>query len=192
MDKIKKYFNDISDNWTNESDDINLIRELIKASPIKKGDSVLDIGCGKGILTPYLYEVTKKKVIAIDIADKMIEGAKIKYNENSNYEFICDDFLVHDFNELFDALVVYNAYPHFLDVVAFNNKASKLLKNKGYLILMHSLGREKLNMHHHNVMEISRILEEPKKEFEYFKSDFALIKSLDMENCYLMVLEKNI
>ena len=190
MDKIKKFFNDISDNWTNEDDNISLIRELIKLSPINEGDDVLDVGCGKGIITPYLYEVTKSKVVAIDIADKMIEGALSKYQGNPNYEFICDDFISHSFKKQFDVIVVYNAYPHFLDVAAFNNKARSILKKSGYLVIMHGLGRELLARHHKNVMDISRLIDSPNKESELFKDDFKLVKSLDEEDRYLMVLEK--
>ena len=38
MDKVKKFFNDISDSWTNEDDNISLIRELIKLSPINENE----------------------------------------------------------------------------------------------------------------------------------------------------------
>ena len=188
--EVKDFFNKISDNWTNEEDDINIINYLIHESGIKENERVLDVGCGKGVITPYLYNVTKREVIAIDIADKMIDGALNKYRGNPNYKFICGDFLDYQFDSLFDSVVIYNAYPHFLDVEKLRDKAYDVLDKGGKLIIMHSIGRKTLQKHHENVMNISRNIDEAEIEAMNFYPKFKLIKSVDKEDRYLIVLEK--
>ena len=67
MNKIKEFFNNIADEWTNDLDDINKIESLLDELHINKGDSVLDVGCGKGIITPLLNKRSQNRVIAMDI-----------------------------------------------------------------------------------------------------------------------------
>ena len=189
-EEIRDFFNNISDSWDNLDDDISLINELLKETKIKENDDVLDVGCGKGIITPFLYGITKKQVTAIDIADKMIEGAKEKHPEKAKYNFICGDFLEYRFDKTFDYVVIYNAYPHFLDKEKLKNKAYDVLNNNGKLVIMHSIGRNKLNEHHHNVMNISVRLESVDKEVNKFSDKFVSIKTIDTDDRYLIIVKK--
>ena len=187
---VKDFFNSISDSWDNLEDDFNIINGLLDIVGIKEGSSVLDVACGKGVITPLLYERSKKEVIAIDISDKMIDGAIEKYKDNPNYHFICGDFLDYNFDRLFDYVVIYNAYPHFLDEKLLKEKAYEALNKNGKLVIMHSLGRKKLEEHHSNVMNISRIIDSAPSEANKYSDCFKVIKTIDEENRYLIVLEK--
>lgn len=188
--EIKDFFNQISDNWDNSKDNFTIIKELFDEIDIKDNDKVLDLGCGKGVITPLLYEKSKTKVIAIDISEKMIEGAKGKYPDDSKYEFICDDFYIHQFDHNFDLIVVYNAYPHFLDIRSFVNKCNEILNDDGKLVIMHSLSRERLTNHHQNITKISRNILEPLEESKPYLHNFKLDKWIDSDDRYLMVLKK--
>ena len=187
---IKDFFNRIAPNWHN-SDDVNVILELLNEAGLSNGDMVLDLGCGKGIITPYLYNITKRKIVAIDISDKMIEEAKKISIDNDKYEFIAGDFYDYKFANKFDYIICYNAYPHFLDVENFKIKAFNVLNDGGKLVIMHSLGRCQLEVHHQNIPTLSRILLEPTKEALLYQDSFRLIKSIDLEDRYLLILEKN-
>ena len=186
---IKEFFNNISPYWNNTKDDINVIKSLLQEAGIKKSEDTLDLGCGKGIITPLIYEITKQKVVAIDVSNKMIDAAKALHNSN-NYEFICDDFYIHNFNTTFDNIIIYNAYPHFLDVDLLAKKCYSLLNDDGKLVIMHSLGRNALNDHHSNITKISRNIDTPEQEYNYFKKYFTLEKAIDEENRILILLKK--
>ena len=189
--EVRDFFNAISDCWNNLEDDFNIINGLLDIIDIKKESMVLDVACGKGVITPLLYERSKKEVIAIDISDKMIAGAIEKYHNNPNYHFICGDFLGYNFDKTFDYVIIYNAYPHFLDVELLKEKAYKVLNEKGKLVIMHSLGRKRLNEHHSNVMNISRIIDSALLEANKYSDLFRVVKTIDEENRYLIVLEKH-
>ena len=60
---------DLSDN--------NKIESLIDFVGIKVGDDVLDVGCGKGVITPILYQKSQKKVIAMDLSKNISSNGKI-------------------------------------------------------------------------------------------------------------------
>jgi len=72
------------------------------------GARVLDIGCGTG---RYSIECAKRgasRVVGIDFAASMIEFSHDmarQMNVESKCEFVCDDFLSHQFNESFDIVL---------------------------------------------------------------------------------------
>lgn len=191
MNKVKEFFESIADNWNNEKDDLNKIRGLFKEIEIKNNEDILDLGCGKGIITPIINEYTNKLVYGIDLSEKMINGAKIKNPDLNKYNYICGDYLNYSFDLKFDKIIIFNAYPHFLDKNTFAKKAYNDLKDDGLLIIMHNLGKEELNKYHHNHADkISNGLMEPKEEEKALNDYFKLVKSIDENNRYLMVLKK--
>ena len=60
---VKDFFESIADHWDNKNDNREIIEELFKEIDIKENEDVLDLGCGKGIVTPFIYKYTNKKVI---------------------------------------------------------------------------------------------------------------------------------
>ena len=188
-DKIKDFFNLVSANWAPDYDE-ELLRSLFLETKMEEGKKALDVGCGMGIITPLLYDITKVKVTAIDIADKMIDGARVKFKDNPHYEFICGDFYDYEFSELYDYVVMYNCYPHFLDIKKLELKSYDILNDNGLLIIMHSLGREMLKKHHEHIYDISRELLPANKEAEFYINHFDIIKTIDEDDRYLIVLRK--
>jgi 2-polyprenyl-3-methyl-5-hydroxy-6-metoxy-1,4-benzoquinol methylase len=72
------------------------------------GATVLDIGCGTGRFSIEFALRGASRVVGIDFALSMIEFAKSqaeKMTVPEKCEFICDDFLAHEFQERFDIVV---------------------------------------------------------------------------------------
>ncbi len=191
MNKIKAFFDNIAYCWDNAGDDMIKINALLDELNIKNGDMVLDVACGKGIITPLLNDRSHEKVFAIDLSDEMIKGAKSKYKEHKDLEFISGDFVEAGFEDQFDYIVIYNAYPHFMNVEALSNAAYKALKTNGHLAIIHSIGKDELNTHHkQHAMGVSRPLEAADIEAKKFETQFILEKCLDGKDSYLIVLKK--
>ena len=64
------------------------LKRVVGSACIKKGNTVLDIGTGTGILLPYLAETTGHlgRIVALDISFEMLKRAKAKrIKETTNY-----------------------------------------------------------------------------------------------------------
>lgn len=106
---------------------LQLARSLDLSNP-----AILEIGCATGWLSAQLARFGT--VTGLDLADKPIAAAKIKY---PNIEFIAGDFLNLDLPaEHFDLVVSVDVISVVQDQAAFLDKIRALLKPSGYLIVM--------------------------------------------------------
>ncbi|WP_299525042.1 class I SAM-dependent methyltransferase [uncultured Methanobrevibacter sp.] len=73
-----------------------------------EGDNpkVLDLGAGTGILSQFLLnKYPNAEITLIDLADKMLNEAKKRFEGNDNVYFVCDDYLNHEFDTKFDIVI---------------------------------------------------------------------------------------
>ncbi len=189
---IKQFFDNIAPKW----DALEIIKddhilELFNQIGIKKGGKILDVGCGTGRVTYILHSLSETPVIGIDISSNMIDIAKEKYKDESYATFICDDFMSYDFNTKFDVIVIYNAFPHFLDVNKLSLSMKKNLNEGGKFAIVHSLGRATLQDVHSTVnTALTRHLEDPLTEAKKFEEDFNIILAKEDDNSFLIVGQK--
>lgn len=62
-------------------------KKIVSSAQIKKNDTVLEIGTGKGILTPFLCK-SAKKVISIETDKQMYNELQLKFSEQNNLKLI--------------------------------------------------------------------------------------------------------
>jgi 16S rRNA (adenine1518-N6/adenine1519-N6)-dimethyltransferase len=74
-------------------------KRIVDSLGIQEGDTVLEIGAGKGALTKYLLEKAKK-VIAVEIDKKLCQYLKQRFAEKSNLVLINKDILKIDWGNL--------------------------------------------------------------------------------------------
>ena len=68
---------------------LNKLLELLQLTP---DDSVLDLGCGIGKITEYIFDLTQANIVGIDIASEAVELAqKRTENKRDKLEFRVDD-----------------------------------------------------------------------------------------------------
>lgn len=173
---IEEFFDCIADKWDErEVLSLEFKIELLKKLEIKLNDKVLDLGCGTGVITPLILKFSQSRVDAMDLSPKMIKIAKTKFKDNKNLNFFVGDVYDYKFNSSYDYIVIYNAYPHFLDVIALAKKLSSILNMDGKLAIIHSISKERLNIHHNKISSsIKRNLEDVYKESLLFKDYFFL------------------
>ena len=169
--KNREFFNELSKTWdsTNTASTSVLFDNLL----IHKGDKVLDVACGTGVLTKGIYERCQCRVVGIDISDEMLKKAKIN-NEGMDVDYICESFYGYT-SDGYDIVIIYNAFPHFIDLEAFKASVYRNLKNGGKFIICHSLSRDELNEHHSPLTkDISRDLTDVEKEADFFRDLFII------------------
>jgi len=190
MNECKNYFNSIADKWSlNEDYNHDELKSFLSFLPIKEGDRVLDVACGTGKISEILYELSSNDVDAIDVSDKMIEHALEKHN-NPRIHFECRDFF--DNQKIYDVIVIFNAYPHLMEVEKLASVAFNSLSKDGYLVIAHNLSRKELDSHHAFVpTNVSRTLGGVDSEYQNFVRYFKPIKLEDTDHSFVMVLKKS-
>lgn len=144
--EIIQFFNHCAPQW-----DADMVRkeEIISAildnGGIQPGIHVLDVACGTGVLFPDYLKRGAVSVTAIDISPEMAKIAQSKYPQ---VRVICGDVESTRFDRQFDAVMVYNAFPHFPDPARLIQVLAGLTKSGGRLSVAHSMSRAALARHH--------------------------------------------
>lgn len=193
MNQTKEFFDALAPTWDEGQEAIeDSVLALLAKIGIKKGDRVLDLACGTGAITGYLHGFSEKDILGLDLSSGMIEIAKKKYAGEEWAHFEEGDFLSWEKKERFDVIVLYNAYPHFMDPTRLSGCFFKHLNGGGRFAIVHSLGRKKLDKHHAHVPgNISRSLLSPKEEASFFSDDFDIFLQEEGENFYLLAGRKS-
>ena len=187
--EVETFFDSLAPRWDEwANDDLTRVRILFEKAGLRKGDRVLDVACGTGVVTGLLRDYTGKPVKGIDISGEMIAIAKRKYAEVSDIVFEKADFLSHQ--GAYDFVMVYNAYPHFLDREGFLSSLKANLACGGRFAIVHSLGRERLSKHHEGLSQnISRDLLPVGEEAGFYAKDFRLSCVEEGDDFYIIAGE---
>ena len=153
MDEIAAYFDERADSWDESgcSGESRVQGAVLSLVDLKPGDSVLDLGCGTGVMIPFYLAAQAGKIVAVDVSEKMVERAREKFGNEPSVELRVSDALSLDEGERFDAAVIYNAYPHFPDKLALVEKVYRMLKPSGRFVVAHGSGKDAINRHHEAV-----------------------------------------
>jgi tRNA (cmo5U34)-methyltransferase len=115
----------------------DMINALISSIPLNNDDSikVLDLGCGTGNITKTLKgRFPNAQCTCLDLAENMIEMAKIKLNEYNDINYVIGDFYSLEFSENYDAIVSSLALHHLVtddDKIEFYKKIYGALNDGG-------------------------------------------------------------
>ena len=106
---------------------------LYRYTGLKKGDRVLDVGCGTGTILKTFSEFENIEGHGIDVEPQMLSVARSKCPDMDIRECSCEDTPYGD--SYFDTLTACMAYHHFPDKDAFAKEALRLLKPNGRLYI---------------------------------------------------------
>lgn len=123
----------------------HIISKILDNSGIREGIHVLDVACGTGVLFPDYLSRKVSSLTAIDISPEMAKIAKSKFPQ---VNVLCGDVEDTAFDRKFDAIVVYNAFPHFPDPEHLIAVLSDLLVPGGTLTVAHGMSRAHIDRHH--------------------------------------------
>lgn len=124
-----------------------IIGTILDHAGVTAGSHVLDVACGTGVLFPDYLARNVSSVTAVDISPEMVKIARSKFPQE-NIRVLCGDVESLDLAEPFDAVVVYNAFPHFPDPANLIRVLSGRLKQGGALTIAHGMSRAAIDHHH--------------------------------------------
>lgn len=123
----------------------DVIRAILDNGGVRAGIDVLDVACGTGVLFPDYLSRGVRSLTGIDISPEMAKRARAKF---PGTEIICADVETFSFDRRFDAVMVYNAFPHFPDPERLIGTLAGLTRPGGRLSVAHGMSRAMLLSHH--------------------------------------------
>jgi 2-polyprenyl-3-methyl-5-hydroxy-6-metoxy-1,4-benzoquinol methylase len=112
------------------------------ADAVLKDGHCLDIGCGFGVLVPFLLQcgLRADQIHGIDLSPEMIKNAR-EQHPAVNFETVdfLKDYTPQD-NRRFESIIFLSALHDFSNMTAALQKAALLLKPQGKLVIAHPQG----------------------------------------------------
>ena len=190
MDKARiiEFFNRLAPQWDAEMvRNEPVISRILDLADIRGGVTVLDVGCGTGVLLPDYLARGVASVTGVDISPEMIRCAQEKFDSDPRVTLRIADVMDTDFAAPFDRCVVYNAFPHFSDPARLLDRLADNLVSGGRLTGAHGMSRERIDAHHMGAArDVSCGLPSADALAALFDKRFAVDQVVSDEEMYLV------
>lgn len=188
---VIKFFDMYAADWDAQMvRDDKIIGTILDNAGVKAGSRVLDVACGTGVLIPDYLARGVESVTAIDISPEMVKIAQGKFNQ-PNVRIMCGDVMAADIGGDYDAIVIYNAFPHFAEPEKLVEILSDKLKKGGRLTVAHGMSRERIDAHHKGAAsKVSNGLMEAEKLADIFNRYINTIQIISDDKMYQVVGER--
>jgi ubiquinone/menaquinone biosynthesis C-methylase UbiE len=116
------------------------LKATVKASRLRRGERVLDVGTGTGILIPYIMKYGPSEIHVCDLAENMLRRVKEKFPLLITH--LCDvsDLPLPD--DSLDVAFINACFSNIMDKSKSLNNLHRILRRKGRLVISHPLGRD--------------------------------------------------
>ncbi|HOV32132.1 MAG TPA: class I SAM-dependent methyltransferase [Candidatus Hydrogenedens sp.] len=168
--EIQSYFDYHAPHWdTHTSENIlETAKKLLQHVNIEPNQTILDIGCGTGILVPYLWQRLNRSgtLIELDISQKMVLHGKEKFKGIPCHWLIADTHYLPIKPETIDTILCFAVFPHLIDKAQAIQEHSRVLRQGGSWVICHARHSKELNEFHkkmggvvanHTIPEIDEI-----------------------------------
>ena len=163
--------------------------EIVASAELRLGAVVLDVGTGAGVLIPLIQSYQPSKVLACDVAEKMLQRVQNTHSEVRTYH--TDSVSLALASTSVDVIFMNGMYGNIADKPAACGNAERMLRSGGRLVVSHPEGRAFVDQ----LRATSDLFIESlptKKEFEALLAPLGLkvIAYRDEPKLYLMVARK--
>ena len=116
------------------------LEQIVAAAAIGRGDVVLDVGTGTGILMPLIQRCRPERIFACDLSEKML--ARLRQNYTGITTILSDvrDLALGEAS--IDAVIINACYPNIADKDGAFANLARMMKPAGRLVISHPLGRK--------------------------------------------------
>jgi len=184
----KKYFNDKVDLFEAPLPKgvPERLKTTVKASGLRSGERVLDVGTGTGILIPYILKYRPSEIHACDLAENMLRRVKGRFPYVITH--LCDvrDLLLPD--DSLDVAFINACFSNIMDKSKSLNNLYRLLSRKGRLIISHPLGRDFIiELKKHTPLHLDLLPDEAGARGLFERHGFEIVSFRDEPLFYIFV-----
>jgi SAM-dependent methyltransferase len=144
----RRFFDDLAPRWDGlkppDGCGPGVERGLSLVEPLD-GRTVVDLGCGTGLLEGHLLpRVGNGRIVAVDFSAEMLALARSRH-ASDRITWLCRDVLDTALPDASaDAVLCFNAFPHFPDPAATARETARWLRPRRPVLVWHDVGREQL------------------------------------------------
>lgn len=153
--EINAFFDHHAPQWDSYTSEgvLEKADNLLRNVKIKPTNTVLDIGCGTGILVPYLWNRLQQNgsLIEVDVSQEMIWHGKMKFKEIPCHWLITDAHFLPLKSEIADVIICFSIFPHLIDKKQAIKEHCRVLKKGGIWVVCHSQSSKIINEFHRNI-----------------------------------------
>jgi SAM-dependent methyltransferase len=137
----RKYFNRLADvfDTPQPSEVMDRLRQIVIAAELHRGEVVLDVGTGAGVLIPLFESYRPSVVFACDLAEQMLRRVQQRYPWVIVFQ--CDVVVLPLKAASVDVVFMNAMYGNIANKAAACSNVSNVLKPNGRLVVSHPEGR---------------------------------------------------
>jgi len=189
-------FNKLQERYFNENVDLfepplpegvpERLKATIKASQLRPGERVLDVGTGTGILIPYILKHRPSEIHACDLSANMLRRVKSKFPQVKTHLSDVRDLLLAD--DSLDVVFINACFSNIMDKSGSLNNLYRLLRPKGRLVISHPLGRDFIiELKKHTPFHLDLLPDEASARALFGQHGFEIVSFRDEPLYYLLV-----
>jgi SAM-dependent methyltransferase len=165
------------------------LERIVASAEIARGDNVLDVGSGTGILVPLIQKYGPARLFACDLSEAMLRQLKKHY---PNVEAIVSDIRQLALPDLFLDVVFINAcYPNIVDKEGAFKNLGRMTRAAGRMVISHPLGKAFIDSLRERVpFPLDDFPEKPEAETMFKPFGFSIKEFLDDSELYILVVTK--
>ena len=154
----EEFFNAHATGWEARNyppEKLRQVDQLVQGLPLAQAQVILDVGCGEGVLQPFLqkYAQTGASFLALDPSAAMLKCLSARFPHVRAYQAEAECMPLPDASV--DMVICFSAFPHVVDKKTAALEFYRVLRPAGRAYVLHIDGREKLNQLHdsHHAVE---------------------------------------
>jgi len=115
------------------------LERIVASGGIARGDTVLDVGSGTGIMVPLIRMYEPARIYACDLSEAMLGQLTRNYAYAEAILGDVRDLELHD--DSIDVVFINASYPNIVDKLGAFSNLARMMKTGGRLVVSHPLGK---------------------------------------------------
>jgi len=165
------------------------LERIVASAEILKGDNVLDVGSGTGILVPLIQKYEPTRIFACDLSEAMLRQLKKHYPDVEAILSDIRELALPD--SILDVVFINACYPNIVDKVGAFANLGRMTRPTGRMVISHPLGKAFIDSLKQKVpFPLDDFPEKSEAENLFEPFGFRIKEFVDESELYILVVTK--